>query len=210
MEKIMTRHLLNKLPFVSSALAVLLGLTLTAHGSVPSMEVTVFDANGKVAFKAPMSANATFATRNLLPGDYVVQFNTRSATVKDNQYLLVVAAGKKKVIADSVPGAKFTGGGAAMKIRVGPDTRITGQVVDEQPTAQGDGPRKYRVVNGQRFVWVTTELGSNQGGHWVEESLAPARNVIAWKIDDFRNRMDRGGEGSMIPHAYPTLVAHGY
>ena len=59
------------------------------------MDVTVFDANGKVAFKGPMSANATFATRNLHPGHYVVQFNSRRAAVKNNQYLLVVSAGTK-------------------------------------------------------------------------------------------------------------------
>jgi hypothetical protein len=207
----MTRHLLNKLPFVCSALAVLLGLTITAHGSVPSMEVTVFDANGKVAFKGPMSANATFATRNLHPGDYVVQFNTRSAAVKDNQYLLVVSAGKKKVIADAVPGEKFTGGGAAMKIQVGPGSQITGQVVNEQAIARGDGQKKYRLIDGKRFVWLTAELGSNRGGHWVEEGLPPAENVIAWRLDDIQKRLDRGGEGSMITYSdHYGLMTHGY
>jgi hypothetical protein len=204
----MTKHLLNKLPFLCSALAVLLGLAITAHGSVPSMEVTVFNANGKVAFKGPMSANATFATRDLQPGDYVVQFNTRSTAAKDNQYLLVVSAGKKKVIADAVPGEKLTGGGAAMRIQVGPGLQITGQVVNEQDIAQGDGLRKYRVINGKRFVWVTAELGSNRGGRWVEEGLAPAGNVISWRIDDIQKRMDRGGEGSLI--TYQDHYTHVY
>jgi len=191
-------------------LAVLLGLAITAHGSVPSMEVTVFGANGKVAFKGPTSANATFATRDLHPGDYVVQFNAKGAAVKDNQYLLVVYAGKKKVIADAVPGVKFTGGGAAMRIQVGPGSRLTGQVADEQAIAQGNGPKIYRLIDGKRFVWVSAELGSNRGGHWVEEGLAPARNVIAWRLDDIQERQDRGGEGSMITYSEHYGFMKGY
>ena len=124
----MTKHLLNKLSLVLSVFAVLLGLATTVYGRIPSMDVTVFDAIGKVAFKGPMSANATFATRNLPAGNYVVQFNTKSAAVKENLYLLVVSAGKKKVIAAAVPGAKFTAGGVAMKIDVGPGSKITGQI----------------------------------------------------------------------------------
>ena len=126
--EIMTRQLLNKLPFPCFVFAVLLGIAITAYGGVPLMDVTVFDANAKVAFKGSTSANATFATQNLHPGHYVVQFNTKSTVVKDNQYLLVVSAGKKKVIAADVPGKKFIGGGVAMKVDVGPGSKITGQI----------------------------------------------------------------------------------
>jgi hypothetical protein len=196
----MTRHLLIKLLFLGSAFTVLLGLATTAYGDVPSMNVTVFDAVGKVAFKGPIGANATFATPSLHPGDYVVQFNTKSAAVKDNQYLLVVSAGKKKVIAAAVPGEKFTGGGAAMKVHVSPGSNITGQVVNERAMAAGSGS-KYRVIDGKRFAWVTSELGSNRGGHWEEEGLAPARNVIALSSGEIQKRQDRGGEGSMITYA---------
>jgi hypothetical protein len=204
--EIMTRHPFTKLLFVGSAFALLLGFATAAYGGVPSMDVTVFHATGKVAFKGPIGANATFATRNLHPGDYVVQFKTKSAAVKGNEYLLVVSAGKKKVIAAAVPGEKFTGGGAAMKVQVGPGSNITGQVLNEQTMAGGDG-LKYRVIDGKRFVWVTAELGSNRGGHWVEEGLPPAGNVVAWTSNDLQKRMDRGGEGSMITykdHDFPA------
>lgn len=202
--KIMTKHLLNKLPSVLSALALLLGLATTAYAGVPSMNVTVFDASGKVAFQGPMSANATFATQDLHPGNYVVQFNTKSRAVKNNQYLLVVAAGNKKVIAADVEGEKFTAGGVAMRIAVGYGSNITGQVAPEQAVAQGDGP-KFRVIDGKRYLWVSAELGTNRGGHWMEEGLPTARNLTVWNADEMRKRMDRGGEGSMIPFAHPAL-----
>lgn len=161
------------------------------------MEVTVFDASSKVAFRGPVSANATFATGNLEPGHYVVQFNTKSTGGNKNHYLLVVSAGKKKVIATDVPGETFTGGGAAMRVQVGPDSNITGQVLNEQTTAQGE-ELKYKMIGDKRYVWVTAELGSNRGAHWEEEGLARGRNVISWSADDLRKRMDRGGEGSML------------
>ncbi len=193
----MKNHLFNKLPFARSAFVLLLGIASTAYAGVPPIEVTVFDASSKVAFKGPVGANSTFATRNLHPGHYVVQFNTRSAAVKGNQYMLVVSAGKKKVIAADVPGETFAAGGAAMKVEVGPDSNITGQVLNEQTMARGKN-LKYRMVDGKRFVWVTAELGSNRGGHWQEAGLPPAGNVIAWRNEDLQKQMDRGGEGSMI------------
>jgi hypothetical protein len=208
--EIMTKQLLNKLPLMSAALAVLLGIATTAYGGVPPMNVTVFDATGKVAFKGPISANATFATRNLRPGNYVVQFNTKSAAVNDNQYLLVASAGEKKVIAAGVPGETLIAGGAAMRVEVGPASKITGQVANEHGRARRDGSN-YRVIDGKRYVWVTAELGSNRGGHWVEEGLAPARNVVAWRLEDIQKRMDRGGEGSMITykdHDFPAFKGY--
>ena len=79
----MTKH---NLQFVTAACALLLGIASTASAGVPPMEVTVFDASGKVGFKGAMNANGTFATANLQPGHYVVQFNTKSAAAKGNQY----------------------------------------------------------------------------------------------------------------------------
>src|SRR5215203_358431 len=82
----------DRISSVRWAMAVLLGLAATACGEVPPLDVTVFDASSKVAFKGSLSANSTFATGNLHPGNYVVQFNTKSAAVKRNRYLLVVSA----------------------------------------------------------------------------------------------------------------------
>jgi hypothetical protein len=205
----MTRYLLNKLSFLCFTFAVLLGIAITAYGGLPSIDVTVFDANAKVAFKGPTSANATFATQNLHPGNYVVQFNTKSTVVKDNQYLLVVSAGKKKVIAADVPGKKFIGGGVAMKIDVGSGSKITGQVATERAVSSGDGSR-YRVIDGKRYRWVSAELGSHLGGRWEEDGLPPAGNIKIWASDDFRKRLDHAGEGSMIPYSHHFERPGGY
>ena len=204
----MTRHILNRL--APTALAVFLGISSTASASVPPMEVTVFDASGKVAFKGPTSADAAFATGNLQPGNYVVQLKTRSAAAKDNQFLFVVSAGKKKVIAAAVPGETFTGGGAAMKVTVGPGLKITGKVAKEADRSAA-GVSNYRVIDGKRYFWVIAETGSNRGGHWVEEGLAPAGNLNGVTSDDIRRRQDHAGEGSMIHSTYhPPVQSTGY
>ena len=193
----MTTYILKKLPLI----LILLCLLSPLAGAVPSLEVTVFDAGGKVTFKGPTSSNGTFATRNLKPGNYVVQFNTKSAVVKGNQYLLVVSAGSKKVIAAAVPGETFLRGGAAMKMEVGPGLRITGQAAHDRGSADERIPTS-RMINGKRYVWVAPETGTNLPGHWVEEGLAPARNVIALNSEAIRRKQDRAGEGSMISYSH--------
>src|SRR6478609_2420496 len=61
------------------------------------IKVCISDDAGKVAFKAVTQLEAPFVTPDLAAGNYVVQFNASSATLKGHQYLLVVAAGKTKV-----------------------------------------------------------------------------------------------------------------
>lgn len=189
------------------ALATLLS---TAYGGIPPVDVTVFDATEKVVFRQSINANATFATGNLRPGKYVVQFNTRSAAANGNQYLLVVSAGRKKVIADGVAGETLTRGGAAMKIQVGSGLQISGQVLNDEAIAQAGGP-KYRTIDGKRYVWVSAQTGTHLSGQWVEETLASARSLTVWNSDELRKRMDRGGEGSMITYEHHHgLFTHGY
>jgi len=195
--EIMTKHLLNKLPFVLSAFALLLGVAATAYGSVLPMEVTVFDARGKVAFQSGMSPNATFATGNLQPGNYVVQFKAKSSAVKENQYLLVVSAGKKKVIADAVPGEQFARGGVAMRISVGQGLKIEGQMASEKSVSVAGNP-KVKTVNGHRYLWVQYSTGTNVGPHWEEEGLASAQNVSLLDPTFIRRIQDRDGEGSVL------------
>ena len=203
----MKRPLLIKLPTVCFALTMLLS---TARGGMPSMDVTVFDASEKVVFKQAINANASFATGNLRPGNYVVQFNTNSRAVKNNHYLAVVSSGKKKVIAASVPGENFMDRGAAMRIDVGPGMKITGQIAREEAMARLNGPI-FRTVDGKRYVWVGPQTGTNIAGQWVEQTLGPARNTFVWTSEELQKRMDRGGEGSMITnHHNYTLPTKGY
>jgi hypothetical protein len=206
----MTTPMLSPLRFRRWTIVLLLGIASAAYAAVPPMEVTVFDTSGRVAFKGPVSANASFATTTVPAGHYVVRLNTNSAGVRNNQYLLVVAAGKKKVIAADVPGEKFITGGVAMKVEVGSRSQITGQIANEQATAD-QGVSKYRVINGKRYTWVATELGSNRGGHWVEEGSPPIRNVMVLTFDELQKRMDRGGEGNMFDNTnHPVMAPHGH
>lgn len=191
-------------------LSLLLPFVFRAYGDVPSMNVIISDANNRGAFKGATSSNGTFATGNLEPGQYVVQFNSKSASVKGKQYLVVVSAGKKKIIADAVAGEKFIGGGVAMKVDVGRGLKITGQVASEEAVASGGNPN-VRVINGTRYFWVQSELGSNLGGHWVEEGLPEARNVVFLSTLWLRKVKDHAGEGSMLnymPTEHYELAGH--
>ena len=157
-----------------------------AYGAVPAMNVTVSDASGKAAFKGTTNANGTFATANLKPGNYVVQFNSKSAAAKGSQYALVVSAGKKKVSANAVPGEKFTGGGVAMKVDVGAGLNITGQVA-----AETNGAMK----NGKKMVYIPPPIGSHMPGKWVEEGSPEA--VSAYdsgqiRTEDIQNMQNKG------------------
>jgi hypothetical protein len=190
----------------------LAALFSTAYGAIPSMDVTVFDATERVVFKQAINASATFATGNLPAGKYVVQFNTRSAAAKGNQYLFVVSAGKKKVIADGVGGDTLTRGGAAVKIQVTPSSEISGQVLNDEAIAQAGGP-KYRTIDGKRYVWVGEQTGSHLAGHWEEASAGPARSLVVWTRAELQKRMDRGGEGSMItsgPNEHDGMIPAGH
>jgi len=189
----MTKQLLTKL-LTCLALTVLLS---TAQAGIPAIKVIVSDASGKVAFKGATHSDATFATSSLPPGEYVVQFQSTNAALKGNQYLLVVSAGKKKVIADAVAGEQLAGGGVAMKVNVGSGLRISGQVANEESTI-AKGLTKVRVVNGKRYVWVPARIGSNLGPHWELEGVAPATNVTFITMDTMRKLQDRAFEGSML------------
>lgn len=151
-------------------IALLFTAASAAFGALPQLTVTVADSAGKAAYKGATDANGTFATGTLKPGQYVVQFNAKTADLKGGSYALVVSAGRKKVTADSVAGEKFTGGGVAMRIDVGNGLNITGQVAT--------GLQTKLDANGKKMVWIPKKLGSNLAGHWVAEDSAEAKE---WK-----------------------------
>lgn len=126
------------------------------------MDVTVFDASGTAAFKGRTNTDGRFATASLKSGNYVVQLNARGTAMKGHNYAIVVAAGTKKVVADSVPGEKFGGGGVALRVIVGAGLNIAGQVAAEAS----------RTINGKTMVWIPPMLGSNLPGRWAEKGSA--------------------------------------
>jgi hypothetical protein len=149
----------------SLVLSLLLAAVAMASGGVPSLTVVVSDKGGKAAFKGATNTSGAFSTSKLQPGNYVVQFTSKSAELKGKQYALVVSAGTKKVTAN-VAGEKFAGGGVAMKVDVGAGLNITGQVAAANGPMSKDGKKK--------MVWIPKQLGSNVAGHWVEADSAEA------------------------------------
>lgn len=161
-----------------AALIVLLTATVAFGAGMPSMDVTVSDSAGKVAYKGKTNAEGAFSTARVAPGDYVVQFVSRKEMKGD--YGLVVSAGKQKIVAD-VQGQKFASGGVAMRVKVGKGMNVTGQVTSGKLVAAATRPIpkgvKMKVENGKRYFWKTASTGSNAGGRWVEEGTPEAANI---------------------------------
>jgi hypothetical protein len=161
------------------------------HGAtVPPMQVTVTNAAGKVLYKGTTSANGTFATGNLEPGNYVVQFDSKAKIAKGAKFALSASAGKYTVSADSEAGEKFVDPGVAMRVTVASSTKITGQVaaagsLPKQTQAAPSG-KKYsgpvKIINGKRYIWVLPHTGSVEGGHWVEEGSPEAMQAEGGEV----------------------------
>jgi hypothetical protein len=160
-------------------------LSIAYAATIPTMEVTVTNAAGKVAYKGTTGANGTFVTGNLEPGNYVVEFDSKAKIAKGTSFAMSATAGKNIVSADSVAGEKFFNPGIAMRISVAGNMKLTGQVApagtlskQTQTTASGNGKSKYsgpvKIVNGKRYIWVLPYTGSVSGGHWVEEGSPEA------------------------------------
>ena len=157
-----------------------------AFGAVPGMRVTVSDSGGYAAYKGTTDENGTFATGALKPGHYVVQFNARRDKVAGSNYALVVSAGKKKVVASTVPGDKFAGGGVAMRIEVAGGANIVGQVASDLRTM---------MKNGKLLVWIPQRLGSHLPGHWAAADSADAKFAQTSTSYSIKNLQDRQNQG---------------
>ncbi len=188
---------INRRSLLLSSLA-LLGAASLAFASVPKMDVTVTNSAGKVLFKGKTDPQGVFATRNLSPGNYVVQFNATAA--EGGPFAVMVNVGKKKVSAQSVPAAKFVEGGVAMRIEVGKEMRLVGQVAPVGQITLGNTDKpgakttaKVKYVNGKKYVWVGGGTGSNLGGHWVDADSPEARNVTIWGAKDLQDYQSRSG-----------------
>ena len=172
--KTLFRNVLLSFLFVAASAVSAAGL--------PTMDVTVSDSNGNLAYRGQTSPTGTFATGKLKPGHYVVQFNA-TTTAPDENFALVISAGRQKVVADSVAGRKFADGGVAMRVKVGRDLRITGQVANEM------------IADGKRFIWQENETGSHMG-RWVEAGSARNWNIVRLSNSGVQDLMDRGNQGA--------------
>lgn len=133
--------------FSAVGLCLFLVVAAAANGGIPPMNVMVSDAAGKLAYKGATKSDGGFATEKLQPGNYVVQLSAKNSSLKSGHYSIIVAAGKKKVVADSVAGEKFLAGGVALRVEVGAGLGIVGQVSAgplPTDTAQKDSVRKMQ------------------------------------------------------------------
>ena len=153
------------------SIALVVAATSLAFGAMPQLNVIVSDSSGKAAYKGTTDSKGAFATGALKPGNYVVQFVSKSAAMKGNTYALFISAGTKKVQAEAVAGEKFNGGGVAMKIEVGSGLNITGQfTTGMETTAKLD-------KNGKKMVWIPKRTGSNLPAHWAPADSAEAKEM---------------------------------
>jgi len=127
-------------------MAALLGAAASVtSAAVPLINVTVTDSSGKAAYRGTTDGEGTFTTGKLQPGGYVVQFKSKSVP-KGTNYVLVISAGKKKVMANAVEAGKFAAGGVAMKIDVAAGVNITGQVAaGEAQTSSSVGVANIQI-----------------------------------------------------------------
>ena len=157
-----------------------------AYGAVPSLNVTVSDSAGEMAYKSATNAKGLFSTGALKPGEYVVQFQSKGGEAKGS-YALVISAGAKKVTAD-VDGTKLAKGGVAMKINVGSGLNISGQVTD----AGGTKVDK----DGKKMVWIPKKLGSNLPAHWAPADSAEAKEAMTQGSYSTKNIQDKQSQGA--------------
>ncbi len=175
---------------VRAFITLAIGMAAMTYAAVPSINVTVADGSGKTAYKGATDSKGTFSTPKLQAGNYVVQFNSKSAP-KGGQYAVVVSAGKKKVTASSVSAEKFAAGGVAMKIEVGAGLNVTGQVAEQKSNAN-NAPMGH---NGKPMVWISKKLGSNIAAHWAESDSAEAKEALtstSMSRQDLQNKQSQG------------------
>jgi hypothetical protein len=158
-----------------------------ALGATPPINVTVLDSSGKTTFKGPADASGNFATGKLQPGDYVVQFNSKSAP-KTSRYALIASAGREKVVANGIPGEKLVAG-VAVTIKVGSGLNVTAQITPEDKNSAPIGR------NGKLMVWIPKRIGSNLAPHWAESDSGEAREVMASTSYSLKNMQNKQNQG---------------
>lgn len=172
--------------FSTAVVGLVMAVGSIAFGGVPGMRVTVSDSSGYAAYKGTTDENGTFATGTLKPGHYVVQFNAKRNDVTGSTYALVVSAGRKKVVANTVAGDKFAGGGVAMRIEVASGSHIVGQVASGLTTM---------IKDGKTLVWIPQRVGSHLPAHWAEADSADAKIAQTAYSFSFKNLQDKQAQG---------------
>jgi hypothetical protein len=171
----------------SVVIGMLAAIVSVASGAVPVVNVTVLNSSGKTLYKSATDGKGAFATGKLQPGEYVVQFNSKSAP-KTSRYALIASAGKEKVVANGIAGDKLIAG-VAVTIQVGPGLNLTGQVTGEDKNSAPIGR------NGKLMVWIPKVIGSNLAPHWAESDSAEAKGVMTSASYSMKNMQSKQNQG---------------
>ena len=160
---------------------------VTASAAVPSLNVSVADSSGKTTYKGATDSRGIFASPKMQPGNYAVQFSSKSAP-KGCHYTLVVVAGTKKTSASAITAEKLAGGGVAMKIEVKANANIQAQVSTEDAATRIG-------KNGKLMVWIPKKIGSNLPAHWAESDSAEAKEAetaTSYSAKNIQNKYNQG------------------
>ena len=177
-------------------------VALAAACSVTGATVSGIDVivkkDGKTVSRARTDAGGKFATGNLEPGAYNVEFRGPStADLKGQQLSISVTAGKQPPRQAKASG-KHLSGGVAINVDVTKPSKLTGSITPggaavaentKVPAGYERVKANVKVMNGKRHVWVPGPIGSNMGGRWVEEGSEAAALSLS-------NR--RGGDGEVL------------
>ena len=175
---------------------------VTAAASVCSANVAGIDVtikkDGKAVSRARTDAAGKFATGNLEPGTYNVEFRgSNAAGLKGQQLSISVVAGKQPPRQAKASGNHLSGG-VALDVQVAKPSKLTGSIseagaavaqITKVPAGYEKVKANVKVINGKRHVWVPGPIGSNMGGRWVEEGSEEAALSTS-------NR--RGGDGEVL------------
>jgi hypothetical protein len=155
-----------------------LGVSVVHAAGVADVDVTISDAAGRLAYRGKTDSNGVFASGQVAPGNYVVQFRAKRAKANRNDYAIYAAAGHQRMVADAIAAAGLTGAGVAMRLKTATRTPIIGQIAVGGLDALGT-----KIVNGKRYVLVPPQTG-DLGPRWVEEGTTARRNVTRVNVED--------------------------
>ncbi len=155
---------------VPSLVLLLCVVATMASAAPPAISVCVSDSSGKVVFRDVTHPDTPFVTGNLAAGNYVVQLNSTNAALNSQRYLLVVSAGKRKVIAESVAAEQFGRGGVAMRVQVGPGLKIIGEVARATASVSDVSFEKMREWQDRGGEGSLRDRFAGQSYKWVEQT----------------------------------------
>jgi len=160
-------------------LVVVLGSASAVSGApgAAAVKVTVKEkASGKTVHLAMTDAAGKFASPNLQPGSYNVEFRSAKGAGFEGKQLSISLSTGKGAPRKSTAVGKHLQGGVALAVDLPANSKLTGEVLvagKEAPEGRAPaGMEKVRanvkVMDGKKYVWVRQPIGSNMGGKWVE------------------------------------------